>query len=264
MSSSDKNNTESPDIIEEIIPGKNNDYNDKSINQNNSNNQQSSIENYDEEESAQAVIEASEESIKTLERNTDKALNQIPRYSKAITNNQEQTTQATKVIAENYLEYQKQAFNSFQSVFMTYYENVRNQLWNNQEFFKRIPETYSRVVSMYTENAIIFNRILNDMIFSNMNYFINAINEAKEQSKHLTNIGKRNVSAYEGIREDNNTSFPYSSSSVNQNKMGKVEVDNGRNSDENSTNVKATFSCEKCGQIFDSRQDLKEHSSTTH
>ena len=264
MSSSDKNKTESPDIIEEIIPGKNNDYNDKSINQNNNNNQQSSIENYDEEESAQAVIEASEESIKTLERNTDKALNQIPRYSKAITNNQEQTTQATKVIAENYLEYQKQAFNSFQSVFMTYYENVRNQLWNNQEFFKRIPETYSRVVSMYTENAIIFNRILNDMIFSNMNYFINAINEAKEQSKHLTNIGKRNVSAYEGIREDNNTSFPYSSSSVNQNKMGKVEVDNGRNSDENSTNVKATFSCEKCGQIFDSRQDLKEHSSTTH
>ena len=80
MSSSDKNKTESPDIIEEIIPGKNNDYSDKSINQNNNNNQQSSIENYDEEESAQAVIEASEESIKTLERNTDKALNQIPRY----------------------------------------------------------------------------------------------------------------------------------------------------------------------------------------
>ena len=31
MSNSDKNETESPAIIEEIIPGKNNDYNDKSI-----------------------------------------------------------------------------------------------------------------------------------------------------------------------------------------------------------------------------------------
>ena len=53
-------------------------------------------------------------------------------------------------------------------------------------------------------------------------------------------------------------------SSVNQSRQSSFEVDSGRNSDENSTNVKATFSCETCGQTFDSRQDLKEHSSTTH
>jgi hypothetical protein len=45
---------------------------------------------------------------------------------------------------------------------------------------------------------------------------------------------------------------------------GGMEVDSGRNSDESSTNVKATFSCETCGQTFDSRQVLKEHTSTTH
>jgi hypothetical protein len=53
-------------------------------------------------------------------------------------------------------------------------------------------------------------------------------------------------------------------SSVNQSRQNSFEVDSGRNSDENLTNVKATFSCETCGQTFDSRQDLKEHSSTTH
>ena len=74
---SSKDETESPDIIEEIIPGKNNDYNDKSINQNNNNNQQPFIENYNEQESAQAVIEASEESKKSIERNVDKAGNQF-------------------------------------------------------------------------------------------------------------------------------------------------------------------------------------------
>ena len=42
------------------------------------------------------------------------------------------------------------------------------------------------------------------------------------------------------------------------------EVDSGRNSDESSTGVDATFSCEKCGQTFKSRQELKEHSSTAH
>jgi hypothetical protein len=45
MSSNDINETESPAIIEEIIPGKNNDSIDKNINRNNNNNQQSLIEN---------------------------------------------------------------------------------------------------------------------------------------------------------------------------------------------------------------------------
>ena len=55
---SSKDETKTPDIIEEIIPGKNDDYNDKSANLNNNNNQPPFIENYDEKESAQAVIEA--------------------------------------------------------------------------------------------------------------------------------------------------------------------------------------------------------------
>ena len=42
------------------------------------------------------------------------------------------------------------------------------------------------------------------------------------------------------------------------------EVDSGKNSDESSTGVDATFSCEKCGQTFKSRQELKEHSSRAH
>ena len=42
------------------------------------------------------------------------------------------------------------------------------------------------------------------------------------------------------------------------------EVDSGKNSDESSTGLDATLSCEKCGQTFKSRQKLKEHSSTAH
>jgi hypothetical protein len=53
-------------------------------------------------------------------------------------------------------------------------------------------------------------------------------------------------------------------SSVNQSSQNSFEVDSGRNSDESSTNVKATFSCETCGQTFDSRQVLKEHTSINH
>lgn len=56
MSHKDKNETESPAIIEEIIPGKNN---DRSTHQDNDDSR-SFIENYNEQKSAQSVIEPSE------------------------------------------------------------------------------------------------------------------------------------------------------------------------------------------------------------
>ena len=178
VTSTDK--LESPDIIEEIIPGKNNDYNDKSINQNNNNNQQLFIENYDEKESAQNVIESSEESNETIERNIEEVRNQTPRHTQAINDTQKQTAQATKALAENYLELQKQAINSFQSIFVPYFENVQNQLWNNQHFFMSMPEMYSRVIGNYTESVLAFSKIWNDIAISNAGFFKNAINKAKD------------------------------------------------------------------------------------
>jgi hypothetical protein len=36
-------------------------------------------------------------------------------------------------------------------------------------------------------------------------------------------------------------------------------VDAGEKSDESSTNVATSFSCEECGKTFATRQELKEH-----
>ena len=130
MSNNNNNyETESPAIIEEIIPGKNTDYSDKSLNKNNNNNQQPFIENYNEQESAQAVIDSSEES---MVRDTNESANQIPRYSQSTAHTQEQSTQTTREISENYLGFQRQAIDSFQSAFIPYFQNIQNQFWNNQ------------------------------------------------------------------------------------------------------------------------------------
>jgi hypothetical protein len=40
------------------------------------------------------------------------------------------------------------------------------------------------------------------------------------------------------------------------------KVDAGSKSDESSTNVAASFSCEECGEKFSTRQELKEHTQT--
>ena len=46
--------------------------------------------------------------------------------------------------------------------------------------------------------------------------------------------------------------------------MSKPNVDSGEKSDESTTNVKASFSCDKCDEKFGSRQELKEHTDTSH
>jgi len=238
MSNNDKNETESPAIIEEIIPGKNN---DKSINQSsNNNNQKPIIENYNEEDSAQAVIEATEEPKKSIEKIMTEAKTQFtPQYNNQsiAAGSQEKTSQTSREITKNYFELQKETIDSFQSAFIPYFQNIQNQFWNNQGYFKSISEMYSRLANNYIESAMALSRMWSEVMSSNMNFLKNANNSSTSST---------------------------SSSVVNQSTMSNFEVDSGKNSDESSTNIKATFSCETCGQTFDSRQDLKEHTSITH
>ena len=46
--------------------------------------------------------------------------------------------------------------------------------------------------------------------------------------------------------------------------MSNHNVDSGERSNESTTGVQATFSCDKCDQKFNSRQELKEHTDTSH
>jgi hypothetical protein len=41
-------------------------------------------------------------------------------------------------------------------------------------------------------------------------------------------------------------------------------LDTGKQSDESSTNLESSFTCETCDTKFQSRQELKEHSATNH
>ena len=46
--------------------------------------------------------------------------------------------------------------------------------------------------------------------------------------------------------------------------MSNDNLDRGDKSDESSSNVQASFSCDKCNQTINSRQELKEHNATAH
>jgi hypothetical protein len=50
----------------------------------------------------------------------------------------------------------------------------------------------------------------------------------------------------------------------NQEKEVNRNIDRGEKSDESSTNVGSSFTCDKCNTKFTSRQELKEHFSSQH
>jgi ribosomal protein L20 len=156
------------------------------------------------EQNTESLEQAFDESKKSIDESIREARNQIPRYTETVNQVQEQALQATKDIAENYLEYQKQTIDSFQSVFTPYIQNVNNQLLNNQDYYRRMPEMYSKLVNNYAENTIAMSRIFNDMAFSNIEVFKHLVDNTKKQSKYLAEIGKRNVATYETIERDNN------------------------------------------------------------
>jgi Zinc finger, C2H2 type len=66
-----------------------------------------------------------------------------------------------------------------------------------------------------------------------------------------------------GSEDDNDVNSPVQ---TQESEIGDTElqadanrVDAGEKSDESSTNVAASFSCEECGKTFTTRQELKEH-----
>jgi hypothetical protein len=154
------------------------------------------------EENTESLEQAFDESKKNIDENIREARNQIPRYTESVNQVQEQTLQATKDIAESYLDYQRQTIDSFQSISTQYMYDVHSQFLNSQDYFRSIPEMYSKLVSNYAENTIAMSRIFNDMAFSNIDVFKNVVDNTKKQSKYLAEIGKRNVATYERIERD--------------------------------------------------------------
>ena len=156
----------------------------------------------------QELNRALDETKNNIQRNTDEARSQIPRYTQTVNEVQEQTIQATKDIADNFIDYQKEAINSIQSSFSPLYENANYSYWNNMGYTRRLSEVYARVASNYVDNTIALSRLYNNTVFANIDAFKNVINNAKESSKQLTEIGRRNAKVYEQISRDTNNSVP--------------------------------------------------------
>jgi hypothetical protein len=107
---------------------------------------------------------------------------------------QEQTIKVARVIAENYMESQREIFNSYQSLWVPYTKNTNGLLWNHWMLPRGIAETYTNMVSGFANITIAATRLVNEMISSNMDAFKTTVEQPKDTSKQLLRMGANSSS----------------------------------------------------------------------
>ncbi len=150
---------------------------------------------------------ALDETKSIVKKTTDEAVKEIPRFTKAVNEYQQETIQATKDIADNFLDSQKEVIHSMQSLWVPYIENVQNSYASYWVSPQRFTENYARAVSNITDSTIVATRLANNDLFASMNAWKNSIQHARDNAKEFSRLSANVANTFENAARDNLRDF---------------------------------------------------------
>jgi hypothetical protein len=153
-------------------------------------------------EQQQSLNRALDQTRDNIKRSTDEARKEIPRYTQAANDYQEQTIQAAREITDNYIESQRQIINSLQSAWVPQIEEANKVFTSNWISPRYLIEIYANMVSNFADNMIAATRLVNNIIFANMDAFKTSIQQAKDNAKELSRIGVNSARTFEQTSRD--------------------------------------------------------------
>jgi hypothetical protein len=175
-------------------------------------------QNYQQQQKEEQQFEinmALEETRDNIRKSTDEARKDIPRFTQAASEYQEQTIEAAREIADTLLESQKQILGLFQSAWLPHIDaaNIFVSNWMSPGHYSQI---YANMVSNFADNIIVGTRLLNSMLFANMETSKTLMLQARDNTKELS---RSNVNAARSLEQtsrdaarnvrQNNTSTSY-------------------------------------------------------
>lgn len=147
-----------------------------------------------QEELREAIVEAFDEAKDETQRIVKESKKEIPHFTSAINNYQEQTLQAVREIAENYIDTQKEIINSFQqSTWIPQLRDTYRTFWLNWMLPKNMTETYANIISNSIDNTFAATRVTNNMISANMETFKVSAQQTKDNLKELSKAAVSNA-----------------------------------------------------------------------
>jgi hypothetical protein len=150
---------------------------------------------------------ALDETKSSVKRTTDEAVKEIPRFNKAVNEYQEETIQATKDVADSFVDSQKEIIHSMQSLWVPYIENVQNSFLSYWVSPQRVTENYARAVSNITDSTIVATRLANNYIFASMDAWKNTIQHARDDAKEFSRLNANVANTFENAARDNLRDF---------------------------------------------------------
>src|SRR5678809_84829 len=132
----------------------------------------------------------------SVKRSLDEAKNQIPKYNNIVNSYQEQSLQTAREISEEFIDSQKEIISSLQSAWTPYSESFTG-LVTRFTSPDAATKAYSRFVSNVADNTVSAIRLTNNMIFSNLDSWKTVMQQAKDNSRHLSNLSVNTAKTFE-------------------------------------------------------------------
>jgi hypothetical protein len=139
-----------------------------------------------QEQEQEAIETVLDETKRTIKKTVNEAKKEIPKYTQAMGQLQEETIQATKEIGYDCIELQREAASlvpKFQEKFMSYYVP-----W---AYPKLVTEYYSRMVDSYVDNVVSATNLVNSLVVFNME----SIQRLADSTKEYWRVGVENAKA---------------------------------------------------------------------
>jgi vacuolar-type H+-ATPase subunit H len=153
-------------------------------------------------EQQQAINKALDETKNNIRRSTDEARKDIPHYTQIVNEYQEETIQAARQMADNYLESQREIINSFQSALVPQIDAANRAVTSNWTSPRNVTEHYARLVSAFADNTIAVTKLVNSAMFANLDAFKRSVQNARDNVKEFSRIGVNSAKTFEEVSRD--------------------------------------------------------------
>ncbi|AIC16573.1 hypothetical protein [Nitrososphaera viennensis] len=135
----------------------------------------------------EAVARSIDETKQNIREAIEEARKEIPRYNQVVNDYQNQTIDATRDIAESYLDSQRQAINSMQSSWIQHMQQHQSW-WGMPMSPQAMADLYTRMAGSFADATIATTRMANNMMFANIEAARTTMNHARDNAREMARI----------------------------------------------------------------------------
>jgi hypothetical protein len=143
--------------------------------------------------------------LHSLIRKPEEARKDIPCSTHIVNEYQEETIQAARQMADNYLESQREIINSVQSALVPQIEAANRAVTSNWASPRHVTEHYARLVSAFADNTIAVTKLVNNAVFANLEAFKTSVQTARDNVKEISRIGVNSAKTLEQVSRETAT-----------------------------------------------------------